>query len=312
MNKILIMIIFVLVVSHNAIAQKTSFQTLNIMDDFWTFWDKAETADQPTKTKLFREIVIDPHKEIYDGFTGSHSDDELAGYLKAVTPLVPRMRKITQKLDKELPEQVANFKKTFPDMDWAGTVVFLPNFGVTDSGGGLINGKPYQMFGVDTIAVQYGENADLSVLFSHELFHLYFGQFHPELGKNREKGEIPLYWLVWNEGLATYASQRLHPKTSIEQIFLGQNVKSDVEPKLPKLARKILDNFDNGSPDIWKPFMSDGNNEIPTRSGYYVGFKIARELGKKMSLRKLAQLKGDDLQKKMKSILVKFAKHNIE
>lgn len=306
MKKSLI-IVFVLLSSTNIFAQKASFRALNIMDDFWKYWEKAERADIPTRTKLFREMVINPHKEIYEGFVNI-DDEDLAGYVRDIVPAIPRMRKITQKLDKELPEAVANFKKTFSDMNWTGTAVFMPNYGTTDSGGGLINGKHYQMFGVDTIAIQYGENASLAVLFSHELFHIYHAQFHPELtGKKREKGEVPLYMLVWLEGLATYASHSLNPDASLEQIFLGQQ-KLQAEPKLPQLARKILDNFDNGSPDVWKPFMSKGNDEIPTRSGYYVGYKITQELGKKMSLRKLAQLKGESLRKKIKSALTKLTK----
>lgn len=309
MLRILTIIIFTLIFYNSAFAQKSSFQTINVMNNFWKYWEQAEKADIPTRTRLFRETVINPHKEIYEGFANI-GDEDLAGYVKDVVPLIPRLRKITQKLDKELPAAVANFKKTFPDFNWTGTVVFMPNFGMTDSGGGLINGKPHQMFGVDTIAAQYGENGNLSVLFSHELFHLYFGKFHPELGKNREKGEIPLYLLVWNEGLATYLSGRFNPNATIEQLFLGQEVDTEIAPKLPELTKNILDNFDNGSPDVWKPFMSASkvNDEIPPRSGYYVGYKIAVELGKKMSLRKLTQLKGEDLKKEMKKILIKFAK----
>lgn len=282
------------------------------MDDFWKFWEKGEKADIPTRTKLFREIVINPHKEIFLGFTGEISDEDFAPYFKAMPKFVPKLRKITDKLDKDLPAQLAKFKETFPDMSWNGTVVFMPNFGQTDSGGGAINGKGYQIFGVDTIAFEYGENADLSVLFSHELFHLYFGQFHPELGKNREKGEIPLYLLIWNEGLATYASQKLNPKATVDQLFLTNPTAKESAPILPKLAKKVLGNFDSGEKEIWQPFLAAQkiSDEIPPRSGYYVGYKIAEELGKKMSLQKLAELTGKDLQKKMKQVLAKLAKSN--
>lgn len=165
--------------NHKAISAipQSSFQTINIMDDFWKFWEQGETADLSTRTRLFREIVINPHKEIFAGFTGNLTDEDFASYIKAMPKFIPKLRKITQKLDGELPAQIARFKETFPDMNWNGTVVFMPNFGQTDSGGGSINDKSYQIFGVDTIAFDYGEDADLAVLFSHELFHLYFGQF---------------------------------------------------------------------------------------------------------------------------------------
>lgn len=295
----------------NASESRGSFQILNIMDDFWKYWELAEKADIPTRTKLFREMVIDRHKEIYEGFTGKPDDKELAGYVKGIEPYVPRMWKINEKLNKELPLALKNFKKTFPDMNWQGTAVFMPNYGSFDSGGGEINGKHYQIFGVDFFAVEKGENADLTVLFSHEFFHLYHGQFHPELkNKLREKGEVPLFMLVWLEGLATYASQRLNPDVPLEEIFLGQEITTEVIPKLPQLSKKIIDNFDNGSPDIWKPFLSATkiSDDIPPRSGYYVGYRIAEELGKKMSLRKLAELKGEDLKKKMRKVLAEIEK----
>lgn len=308
---VFILIVFLIpVLSTVAFGQQTSFQTLNIMDDFWKFWKQAEQVDTPTQVKLFREMVINPHKDIFSGFTGERTDEELIRYVKALPGFVPKMRKITQKLDKELPTQIANFKRAFPDMNWQGTAVFMPNYGQTDSGGGIIGGKHYQLFGVDSIALEYGENADLTVLFSHELFHLYYGQFHSEMnGKNREKGEIPLYWLVWNEGLATYASQRLNPNAGLEQIFLNQQVKTEIAPHLPRLAKKILENFDNGNPDIWRPFMAAEkiSDEIPPRSGYYVGYMVARELGRKMSLRRLARYRDKDLRERMKKALKRFA-----
>lgn len=116
--------------------------------------------------------------------------------------------------------------------------------------------------------------------------------------------------LVWLEGVATYVSYQLNPKIPLEEIFLGQKVQTEVAPKTANLSQKIVDNFDNGSPEVWKPFLSARkvNDEIPPRSGYYIGYKIAEELGKKMSLPKLAELKGEKLQTKMKKILQKLAK----
>lgn len=117
-----------------------------------------------------------------------------------------------------------------------------------------------------------------------------------------------MYMLVWLEGLATYVSHQLNPKIQLEEIFLGQKVQTEVAPKTANLSQKILDNFDNGSPDVWKPLLSARkvNDEIPPRSGYYIGYKIAEELGKKKSLQKLTQLTGENLRKQMKSVLKKL------
>ena len=132
MKTILITFVFILVCSANIFAKKTTFQTLNIMDDFWKSWEQGEKADIPTQTQLFWEMVINPHKEIYEGFTGKLDDAELAGYIKGVTPLIPKIRKITEQLKKELPEAITNFKKDFSRYELA-----------RDCGFNWINETPY-------------------------------------------------------------------------------------------------------------------------------------------------------------------------
>lgn len=311
MRQFLIVLITILVFSINAFAEKDSFQVVNIMEDFGKFLKKAEQTDSSTQVKLFRELVIEPNKEIFAAFTGQQSDEELAKYIKAVLPKALQLEKITEKIQKDLPEQITKFKETFPDLNWKGTVVFMPNYGITDSGTGQINNKPYLIFGVDTILFSYGEKAELTVLFSHELFHLYQSQFQPKgKPKNRQKGEVPLYELVWGEGLATYASKCLNPGISSEGIFLGSTLEKDASPILAKLAKEILKNFDSGDTKVWQPFMAgaEGISEIPGRSGYYVGYKVAEKLAKQASLKKLAQLKGQDLRKKMKKTLIELSR----
>ncbi|MCB1023275.1 MAG: hypothetical protein KDB79_02725, partial [Acidobacteria bacterium] len=293
-------------------AQKDSFKVVNIMDDFWTFWEKAENAEPGVQIELFRNIVIKPHNEIFLGFTGDQSDEDLGEYLKLVPKLIPRLKKVTAQLKTDLEKNKAVFLKNFPGMKWKGEVVFMPNFGVTDSGTGTLGGKQYLIFGVDTVAAQYGENADFSVLAHHELFHLYLSELHSEWkDKNRSDGEVPLYWLVWNEGLATYVSHKLNPDATPEQIFISKTLQHDAEEKLRVLASGIRRNLINGSVDIWTPYMSNEKNDkgIPPRSGYYVGYLIAKELNKEMPLEKLAQLKGKDLIRKMDRILRKFEKY---
>lgn len=57
--------------------------------------------------------------------------------------------------------------------------------------------------------------------------------------------------------------------------FSRSTYRNGSRPKLPFLANKILDNFDDGTPDIRRPFMAAEkiNEEIPPRSGYYIGYK---------------------------------------
>lgn len=304
----------VLILAISGFGQQNSFQTINIMDDFWRFWERSENVAEAEKVKLFREIVLEPHKEIFAGFTGERTDADIAKYLTQVTKLIPRMRKVNSRLGTELPKHEATFIKAFPDMNWKGKVVFMPNYGITDSGTGKMDGVNYLVFGVDTIAVRYGEDADLAALFHHELFHMYHS-LHADAytGKSRENGEVPLYWLVWGEGLATYVSHKLNPAASMEQILLTKNLATDADAIMPRLSKLIRENLDSGKPEIWKPLMSSGKNEagIPPRSGYYVGYLIAAELGKKMSLKELSRLQGPELKKRMVKALTKLEKKKV-
>lgn len=305
----LAILVFALAVT--SFGQQNSFQTINIMDDFWRFWERAENVVEAEKVKLFREMVLAPHKEIFAGFTGERSDEDIAKYIKQVAKLIPRMKKVNARLGTELPKHEATFIKSFPDMNWKGKVVFMPNYGITDSGTGRMNDVEYLVFGVDTISVRYGEDADLAALFHHELFHMYHSlSVDDGRGKSREKGEVPLYWLVWGEGLATYVSHRLNPNATIEQILLSKDLAVRSDAMLPQLSKLIRENFDSGEADVWKPLMANTANEkgIPPRSGYYIGYMIATELGKKVSLQELARLQGSDLKKRMLKVLTKLEK----
>lgn len=310
--KRLVLIVAVLVASVvSTLGQGNSYETVNIMEDFWRFWESSKSADEATQIKNFRHMVIAPHAEIFAGFTGERSDEDLAKYMKQIARLIPRMQNVNSRLGAELPMHEAKFLKAFPDMKWKGRVVFMPNYGVTDSGTGRMNDVDYLVFGVDTIAAKYGENADLAALFHHELFHMYHSQAVAEFkGKSRENGEVPLYWLVWGEGLATYVSHRLNPGATIEQILLTKGLAEQTDAAMPRFAREIRANIDSGDPNIWKPFMAAAANDkgIPPRSGYYIGYLIASELGKNTSLQKLARLSGDDLKKKMIKALIKLEK----
>ncbi|MDM7922055.1 MAG: hypothetical protein QUS14_07115 [Pyrinomonadaceae bacterium] len=311
MKRPLLTIAALVLFAAGAFAQGNSYQTVNIIEDFWRFWETSQSADEATRVKNFREMVIAPHADIFAGFTGQRSDEDLAKYLKQIEKLIPRMRSVNARLGSELPLHEAKFLKALPDMKWKGKVVFMPNYGITDSGTGRMDDVDYLIFGVDTIAAKYGENADLAALFHHELFHMYHSQTVAAFkGKSRENGEVPLYWLVWGEGLATYVSHRLNPDATLEQILLNKTLAEQTNAAMPRFAKEIRENIDSGDPNIWKPFMSAGANDkgIPPRSGYYIGYLIASELGKKTSLQKLARLSGEELKKKMVKALAKLEK----
>jgi hypothetical protein len=64
------------------------------------------------------------------------------------------------------------------------------------------------------------------------------------------------------------------------------------------LLNEVEKNLDSKLVETWQPFMSDAKNDkgIPPRAGYFIGYLIAQEIGKKMPMRRMAQLRGDKLR----------------
>src|SRR5260370_190331 len=58
-----------------------SYKVVNVMPAFWQFWEQSQTLDEAAKIRLFRELVLQPNKEVFEGFTGTSSDARLARYL---------------------------------------------------------------------------------------------------------------------------------------------------------------------------------------------------------------------------------------
>src|SRR6267143_2027010 len=287
-----------------------SYKVVDIMPSFWQFWEQSQTLDEAGKIRLFRELVLQPNEEVFQGFTGTSSDARLARYLVNVQPYIPAMRRFSERLETELPRYGQVFKKKFPDAKGVGEIYFMPNLlGGWDAGGGNPGRHPMLVFVVDSIVKLKKEGFNLATLFHHELFHLYHDQFHPEWhDKNRAKGEIPLYWLTWSEGLATYVSKVLNPKASTDEILLPDELIRDTEKQMPRLASELRENLDSTSTDIFMNFLSASpkRKDIPARCGYYIGMLVARELNRKHSLRELVRLRDQQLRKEIEIALIKI------
>lgn len=279
---------------------------VDVMPAFWRFWDEVRDADAATRVRRFRERVLEPHREAYANFAGIPDDAELARYLTQVERLLPRMHAVGDTFLASFDHHLRTFVRTFPDMDWDGTVCFFPNFGVTDAGTGRVDGKIWLVFGMDTIAAQHGPGTDLTTLFHHELFHVHHDHLHAEwAGKNRSRGEIPLWWLLWCEGLATHVSRALNPHASLAQALLSPTLAPQAAPRLAPLAADLRRRLDTGDPAVVGDYLSASPRtpDIPPRAGYYVGLRVAERIGERRSLRALARLGGPPLRREVERVL---------
>lgn len=282
-------------------AQTTRTETLDLFPAFFQCWKEMKAASRETRASRFLELVVKPHRELFDGFAGDVSMERAIEYLNQVEPLVGDIETLHKWIVNNFDGKLANFKKMLPEFEWGGSFVFMPTLFGFDAGGGRMNSKSLLIFGLDTIAKKYGPEADLSVLFSHEFFHLYHGAFHQESAGETRGKSIPLYRLIWVEGLATYASQQLNPRADLTAIFLSATLAASCQDRLKPLANLLLQNLERSEKGPVMEWISGQkrDSEVPPRAGYYFGWRVAKALGRQRSLPELARLPDNEVRSAM-------------
>jgi hypothetical protein len=262
----------------------------NLGPTFIAFWEHHAAQNNQDQARDFEIEVVNSFEAVYDGVwsgvpsTISHQDLLMRSF-KQIPLYMDDIRVMSASIDSTLPMHIASFQRAFPDFDCSIPVYFLYSAGAFDGAVRKVDGKSALMFGLDEIARIYGQEA--SPLFSHELFHVY----HQQVVKVQSDA---LYWSLWEEGLATYVSRSLNPGLPDDKICCLPDVKA-VQRVLPSIAAELLLKLDSTSPsDQARYFIGMQQNlDLPQRSGYYVGYLIARELGKDKTLAELARLQPD-------------------
>jgi hypothetical protein len=278
----------------------------DLMPSFWTFWDVDRPKvpnDTAALVRLFRERVVQPESAFFARAAGGPSDARIRAFLGRVQADIPAMRGVSARLHGDLPRFTRTFADSFPDFAFDGAVFFYPSLYMRDGGTMGFPPSAALMFGVDVIS-RKGPDADLSVLFGHELFHLYHAQQHPD-----RKPPYPLFLRIWAEGLATYVSKRLNPQASELAILLGDERLLEARPRLPMLAARTLDRMDDTSSVYARPYLQGGTEdpEIPPRAGYLIGLRVAEKMGQGRTLRQLARLEPEIVRREMTAALREIA-----
>lgn len=277
----------------------TRFRVVDLMPRFFAFWDSthvdaAGTTDRQASVDAFRAQVIAPSESFYDRAAGEISDERIARYLDEVGPDVADMRAISRRISTELVRHERSFSDSFPDFHYDGRVYFYPSLYVRDGGTMTVEGTTAIMFGVDMIARLNGGDVDLAVLLHHELFHLYHAQQLRAM-----TGPQPLYRQIWREGLATFVSLRLNPRrTELEALLRDSTLAAEGPALMPTLAQEVLEHLDDTSPTYARAWLTARRirDDVPPRSGYLLGLRVAQMIGTGRSVAELARLDGPELR----------------
>jgi hypothetical protein len=274
-------------------------EATDLMPAFWSFWDAAKTLPRDEQARLFQERVVAPNAAVYAGvFTNvPRPVPQVVGDALGRMPAIESgMRALSDRLSDELPRQIARFREAFPRFRCDTPTYLLYSAGAFDGATRDVSGKDALMFGLDEIARL---DEPLAPLFTHELFHVY----HAERIPNAPEA---FYWQMWEEGLASYVSGKLNP---------GERAcclppAAPVDAALPKIAGGALERIDSEKPEDYRRYFLGRQEplDIPPRSGYVLGERIAAEAGKTRSLEELADLPPAEVRKLVEAGLRRMVK----
>ncbi|HEX4440468.1 MAG TPA: DUF2268 domain-containing putative Zn-dependent protease [Thermoanaerobaculia bacterium] len=267
----------------------------DLMPAFWKYRDEAKALPLAEQERLFEERVVRPNAAVYAGVFDNVPKPvpQIVGSsLEKLPEFEADMRALSTRLGGELPEQIARFREAFPKFRCDTAVYFLYSAGAFDGATRPVSGKDALMFGLDVIAKL---KEPLPPLFAHELFHVY----HAERILDAPK---IFYWQMWEEGLASYVSRRLNPDVPESQVCCLPKAEP-IDAARAKVVSGALERIDSSRDDDYARYFlgRDEALDIPSRSGYLLGYRIAEEAGKTRTLEELADLRPAQVRELVKS-----------
>lgn len=262
---------------------------LDLMPEFWAAYDGHRGEDVAVRADRLVDGFFSKHEDTYRQAGVMVRTKDVAQWLPGFDGRAEGARVVHKRFAHDYAGNLGRFRAQLADFDGrASPVTLLPSLMHFDAHLQPDGPRLPLFFGPDAIVYFHGADADLSVLFSHELFHCYQGQRNPSMCLDPA---APLYVSLWMEGTATYASERLNPDASPLQVLLDDPALLHADASAMRAAAQAmlahLDAADDATQSLF--FQAGHHGEgWPPRAGYAVGLQIARSLGATMSLPQMA------------------------
>ncbi len=278
-----------------AIAQPGSpLVVTNIADDFLRFWDATKDLSTPERVVLFKRNVASQFPAFYDikrfggGMTQDMQDRKIARAIESFGPIRDAYAAKLVQFDGDQARATASFIDAFPDFRPETPVYVVHSLGEMDGGTRTLDGKTVLVFGIDGMVRYHGKDwKSEAQFFHHELFHVYH---EPRLGQCDE-----MWCALWEEGLAVYVSSVLNPDADDAELLLDfpagtvATTRAALIPALESLKDQLTAKDDNIYAELFQT-QAKGPTTLPVRRGYYLGYLVAKELGRTRDLKTLANL----------------------
>ena len=281
-----------------ASAQPTDgLQLVDYTDEFAQVWDTTAALPDAERTAKFKADFAKILPGFYDhkrlrGATEAKYDERLLQGLKAYPEQREGIARVSKEFAALMAPAQASFEREFGQMTSYPPVLLVNSLGEFDGGTRTLNGKSYLMFGADMIDKLY-KTTPIQPFFHHELFHLYHGHTFEECE--------PIWCNLWSEGLAVHVAKTLNPDASDASLLLTfpvplrDAVEKDRRGAICSVVAKLDSTKDEDYPPLFQGRPNSGA-PFPPRYGYYVGYLVAKDLGRTRSLKQLAALKAAEVK----------------
>jgi hypothetical protein len=292
---------------------KTSAGYIDLTGDFARIYDRD--ANLPDKQRI--EVFIAEFERLIPGFYSAQRvyDGDKSRYdqrLLSAFAKYPSQRaaigKVSDQFGELIGSAIAGFRKAFPGYRTTVPVYLVNSLGEMDGGTRDLPSGKALIFGADVIARIHSADR-LMPLFDHELFHVYQSQ-------TTKLQECDQVWCsLWVEGLAVYVAQRLNPGATDGELLLTfpEPIRPAMDAHRKEAVCTVQGKLDSRDEKDMGAMFSTGRlgPNLPPRFGYYVGYLVARDLGRSRSLETLARLQGPALRRLIARSLGTLASCNL-
>jgi hypothetical protein len=249
------------------------------------------SGDTDTRVERFSKEILQAHPEVYQQLWRADSAN-LKGYVRKVPLYIAGIRKLHALFERDEPAILDRFCRAFPEFVPGRAKIYLM-LSLFRFDAKIPSEHPDSLLiGLDGLARFHGTDAPLAVILSHEFFHLYHFQVNP-LPKNPD--DLPLYRLLWQEGLAVYASQQLNSGASLSDVLLDPRLAAEGPASVPTEAKRLLSCLESREDATAAHFLAKSENG-EGRIGYLIGYDVVTRLARDRSLGSLARLRDPGLR----------------
>jgi hypothetical protein len=261
-----------------------------LTDDFSRFYDETVQMPRAERVRSFRarfNALLPGFYEPRYGKSQAAYDAQVASALAGFDASRRGYGAMAARFPQALASGVAHVRLTFPDFRPDIPVYLIHSLGEMDGGTRVLRKRNVMIFGVDRIA-QLHADASLGPFIDHELFHIHHARFYRDCARIRCS--------LWQEGLATYAAATMNGTRDPHLLMLDSPspIPPQVDAHMGEALCLVQSKLDAVTLQDREMLFYGGErattDRFPKRFGYYVGYLVAREAGRSMSLTALARL----------------------